>query len=105
MRTVRDLSDRYQQDGFYFPIEAMSRQHAACCRDALERAESQFGERTDFKRIMRGYANMVFPFVDEISRSPAALDPVSEILEPRSAYAAVGSIRTRLCAIAPQANG
>ena len=47
----------------------------------LEQAERDFGSLAEFAKMLR-HANLVLPFIDEITRLPAITDVVAEILGP-----------------------
>ena len=77
-----NISHCYDRDGYYFPIDVMSEQKAASCRRELEYIETDPGEKFQDKAIWFTNANFVLPFVDEISRLPAILEPIIRILGP-----------------------
>jgi ectoine hydroxylase-related dioxygenase (phytanoyl-CoA dioxygenase family) len=76
------ISHRYDRDGYYFPIDVMSEQEARSYRQQLEDFETDPGENFQNKEIWFTNANFVLPFVDEISRLPAVLEPIISILGP-----------------------
>ena len=69
-----DIKDRFQRDGFVFPIDVMDSAAAAAYRARLEAAETAFPDLVNAKTCLRRYPNLVLPFVDEISRLPAVTD-------------------------------
>lgn len=71
----------YERDGFVFPIPVISRAEAERYKIALESAETMVTSDLD-RTILFGFANMVLPFVDEITRTPAVTSAVSEVLGP-----------------------
>mgnify|MGYP002004925049 FL=1 len=75
-----DIKDRFQRDGFVFPIDVMDSAAAAAYRARLEAAETAFPDLVNAKTCLRRYPNLVLPFVDEISRLPAVTDAVAAIL-------------------------
>ena len=75
-----DIKDRFQRDGFVFPIDVMDSAAAAAYRARLEAAETAFPDLINAKTCLRRYPNLVLPFVDEISRLPAVTDAVAAIL-------------------------
>ena len=77
-----DLLTGYRRNGYYFPVDVMTAEEAGHCLSLLEYAQSEFGSSADFERILRGYTHMVIPFVDDVARSNAVLDPVAQILGP-----------------------
>jgi len=76
------IVERFERDGYVFPIQAMSREQAADYRRQLEDFETKYREERGIRRCLRRYPNLVLPFVDEISRLPAITDAVAEILGP-----------------------
>ena len=78
---ANEIAIRYESDGYCFPIQAMTEAEAGAYRDMLER---QAGERDDpvEKAILFSHADMVLPFVDEISRRPSIVEPVKAVLGP-----------------------
>lgn len=76
------IRERFESDGFVFPIDAMTSEQAANYRLQLEDFETKYREQREIRRCLRRYPNLVLPFVDEISRLPAITDAVAEILGP-----------------------
>jgi len=72
----------YNNNGYHFPLQAMSENQAAHYRSALEAIENDYASQTELKKLAIGHANSVLPFVDEITRSPNVLEPVKAILGP-----------------------
>jgi len=71
----------YNEQGYHFPVRAFSKSQAQQYRTVLEALESSHQNDPDLKLAI-GQANYLIPFVDEISRSDAVLDPVKKILGP-----------------------
>lgn len=69
----------YARDGFVFPVPVMSSSEASQLRSELESAEALVDTDLD-RKILFGFANMVLPFVDEVTRRPEITDAVSEVL-------------------------
>jgi non-heme Fe2+,alpha-ketoglutarate-dependent halogenase len=71
---------RYHRDGFLSPIDAFSPKEARGFRERLEKFElrdgRQFGKGHNFK------PHLLFPWVDELVRHSAVLDPVEDIIGP-----------------------
>ncbi len=80
-KETRWLED-YNNNGFHFPLPAMSENQANEYRKALEAIESQYASEDDLKKLAIGHANSVLPFADEITRLPSVLEPVKAILGP-----------------------
>ena len=75
------ITNSYHRDGYYFPVAAMSAEQALDYRDQFEVVEREHKDRgPDFDALVFGHANMVMPFIDEITRLPTVLNPVREIL-------------------------
>ena len=80
LATIREGFDR---DGYYFPVDALSPEQALDYRKQFEAVEHEYKDKDpDFNALVYGYANMVMPFVDEITRLSSVLDPVRAILGP-----------------------
>lgn len=79
--TTTWLND-YADNGFHFPIQAMSLKQANEYRAALETIENRYASNNDLKKLAIGHANSVLPFADEITRLPSVLEPVKAILGP-----------------------
>ena len=76
------LTERYHNDGYYFPLQTMSSEEALDYRRQLEECEQRYQSDSRLNKILRRYPNLVLPFVDEISRRPEITDAVAEILGP-----------------------
>ena len=76
------LKARYDRDGFVYPIDVMTAAQADACRAQLEAIEEAIRDDKGKRRALRRHSSLVLPFVDEIVRSPAVLDPVEAILGP-----------------------
>ncbi|MCB1509565.1 MAG: phytanoyl-CoA dioxygenase family protein [Hyphomicrobiaceae bacterium] len=79
---LADMKAQYDRDGFYYPIDVMSREQAASYRAELEGIEAAIKDDKDKRRALRRHSSLVLPFVDEIARLPSVLDPVEAILGP-----------------------
>lgn len=80
-RSVADIAAAYAQDGYFFPVDVMTREAAAGYRAQLEAVEAQH-DNEQFRAVCLGHADFVLPFVDEITRLPNVLAPVKSILGP-----------------------
>lgn len=74
------MRNAYERDGYVFPLRTMSADQAKRYRDELEGIETDVAGDAEKCKAVRSYCNLVLPFVDEITRSPALTDPVSELL-------------------------
>jgi len=79
-KTVHSFKQQFQRDGYVFPLQVMTRESAALCRQQLETCEREFQDPKALRRMLRRYPNLVLPFVDEITRMPAITDAVAELL-------------------------
>ncbi len=79
---LRDVPLRaaYERDGYVFPLEVMTPARAAAHRTILESVEAAHAEDAVASKIVKGFASIVLPVVDEIMRLPSVLGPVKEIL-------------------------
>ncbi len=86
-RNITEIVSKYNQNGYLFPLDAMSPEQALAYRSQFEAAEREYKDKDkdkdpDFDALVFGHANMVLPFIDEITRLPDVLDPVKAILGP-----------------------
>jgi non-haem Fe2+, alpha-ketoglutarate-dependent halogenase len=71
---------QYERDGFVCPVDAFSAEQARAWRDKLEAFE-----RAEGQKMTRGHnfkPHLLFPWVDEIVRSPHVLDAVEDLIGP-----------------------
>lgn len=81
LKKDEEVSFDYARDGFSFPVPVMSAIEARALREQLECAEMR--ATTDLDRtILFGFANMVLPFVDEVTRLPEITSAVAHVLGP-----------------------
>jgi non-haem Fe2+, alpha-ketoglutarate-dependent halogenase len=71
---------RYHRDGFLFPVDAFSPEEARGFRGRLEGFEQSDGRR--FGKGHNFKPHLLFPWIDELVRHPALLDPVEDIIGP-----------------------
>ena len=77
------ITTDYLRDGYYFPLQAMDEAAAVDCRRQLEDIEQKYASKeVPLKSLTFNFANFVMPFIDEMTRLPAILDPVRAILGP-----------------------
>ena len=76
------IGERYERDGYCFPIPVIDEARAQRYRLALEAAVLEFGSDPELRKILLGNAHFVLPFVDEIMRLPTMLEPVTAVLGP-----------------------
>lgn len=77
---MSDWKKQYDQDGYYFPVQAISSEQAQSYREKLEAAEKQVQEDPAKKKLMQLQPAAVLDFADEIARLPSIVNPVTEIL-------------------------
>jgi len=75
-----NFRENYERDGFAFPIRVMDEGQARAYRDELEKIEAAVRDNAEKSKAVRTYCNLSMPFVDEVSRNPAVIEPVAEIL-------------------------
>ena len=73
------LVDRYEKDGFYFPVRAISETEAA---EHLAQVVEMERAGEDRNRFLRTKAHLACRFIDDLARTPAILDCVERILGP-----------------------
>jgi non-haem Fe2+, alpha-ketoglutarate-dependent halogenase len=74
------VTDSYELDGFIAPVGAMTSRQAADYRALFESLETGYADDSDATRLIYGSANVVLPFVDEITRLPSVLGPVQAVV-------------------------
>jgi len=84
MNKSHQVAADYEAAGYHFPIRAMDAESALGYRRELETVEQLAQDNPDNvnANIWFTNANFVLPFVDEITRMDAILDPVKAILGP-----------------------
>jgi non-heme Fe2+,alpha-ketoglutarate-dependent halogenase len=77
-----EIAERFAADGYYFPIDVLSADEAASCRQKLETLENaNYGNKLGNKSQLN-YPHIIFRFADSIVRHPRILDAVEAILGP-----------------------
>jgi hypothetical protein len=76
----KDLQDAYQQEGFLFPLRALSNWETATLRTKLEELEARHGGKLP-PHINRK-PHLLLTWLNELIRNPGILDPVEQILGP-----------------------
>ena len=77
---AKDLVDSYRQQGFFFPLSALSNSETATLRTKLEDLETQLGGKLP-PHINRK-PHLLLTWLNELIRHPGILDPVEKILGP-----------------------
>lgn len=73
---------RYRRDGVLFPVPVMGAGDAALLAARVADVERRFGDRFPVAELLKSYPLYLLPFVDDLMRRPALLDPVESILGP-----------------------
>jgi non-haem Fe2+, alpha-ketoglutarate-dependent halogenase len=71
--------EAYRRNGFHLPFRVISEADAAACRKRIEEFEAAHPEsvgKLDLK------CNLLFPWIDEITRTPRLLDAMEDLLGP-----------------------
>lgn len=71
---------QYRQDGYLFPIPALSQGDAAACMGVIDRFEAQTGKKA--AQAIRGKGHLLLMPLYELTRHPAILDAVESIIGP-----------------------
>ena len=66
--------------GYHFPIRVFDAAEAAACRDRLEAVESRLGG--PLAGPFRHKCHLLFPWLADLVRDPAIVDPVASLLGP-----------------------
>jgi non-heme Fe2+,alpha-ketoglutarate-dependent halogenase len=80
--TSNSIQTQFEQDGFLYPLTAMSSQQSDSYRKTLEEIESIHATNPELHYAYNGYANLVLPFVDEITLRKEILDSVEALIGP-----------------------
>jgi chlorinating enzyme len=80
-----DQVDRYQRDGFLFPLDVFDNDQVVNIIEALEQACTMAREKglePELAQLLRTNTHYILPFVSEVARAPRLLDRVESILGP-----------------------
>jgi ectoine hydroxylase-related dioxygenase (phytanoyl-CoA dioxygenase family) len=77
-----ELAERYARDGYYFPLEILTREEAAAYRHELESLEGRAGGSKLGNKTQLNYPHLIFRFAHEIVTCPRILDAVEAVLGP-----------------------
>jgi len=77
---MNSWKQHYDDNGFHFPVKAMSAEQALDYRRQLEVAEAMVADDPALLRLMQMQPVAVLDFADEIARLPSIIKPVTEIL-------------------------
>ena len=76
----QDQIDQYQRDGYLYPIQIVSPDEAAACRQRLEAIEKAMGGR--FNGIQRTKFYLRYRWAYELATTPTMLDAVEDLIGP-----------------------
>jgi ectoine hydroxylase-related dioxygenase (phytanoyl-CoA dioxygenase family) len=77
----REALARYEQDGFFFPLDVLDSEEVAAIRTQLEDFEERYESHPAVGHgAFRTSCHLFLPFLDDLIRHPAILDAVSSIL-------------------------
>lgn len=79
MTELTGIAERYAQEGYYFPIRALTTQEARDCRDRLEAFEA---EHEGLPEEYRFKTYLVWTWLDKLIRHPGILDAVEAVIGP-----------------------
>ncbi len=79
---MNDWLRNYESNGYHFPLPVLTEAQAVRYRAELESMEACYQDKPELRKLAIGQSNSLIPFVDEICRSDAVLNPVKEILGP-----------------------
>ena len=71
---------RYHRDGFLFPLPVLAPAEVGALRQRLEAVEA--GQPGGLSPHLRQRPHLLFPWLDDLIRHPAILDPVEDVLGP-----------------------
>ncbi len=78
----QNLAERYERDGFIFPIEVVDTAGAAELRADLESAEAQLADDPERLGLLHAYPDRVLPSFDRLVRNEHLIAAVSAVLGP-----------------------
>lgn len=82
MPAVRNIAQRYDQDGYVFPIDAISEGDASAIRADLEAAERQLRDDPERLALLRSYPDRLLPSFDRLIRNPVLVESAKAVLGP-----------------------
>lgn len=80
--TTIDIVERYDRDGFVFPVDIVDTAEAATLRADLEAGEAELAGRPEALAMLRSYTDRLLPSFDALTRHPRLIDAASQILGP-----------------------
>ena len=79
---VGAIAERYNSDGFHFPLQVLGEGEALSCRAEFERIEERIVMEELGHKNQLNHAHVVFRFANDLIRHPRILDAVEGILGP-----------------------
>lgn len=79
---TRAIAERFNRDGFHFPLHVLSEGEALGCRAELERLEARIVIEELGHKNQINHGHVVFRFASDLIRHPRILDAVESILGP-----------------------
>ena len=76
------IAERFNRDGFHFPLRVLSQGEALACRAELERLEARIDNKELGHKNQINHGHVVFRFASDLIRRPRILDAVEGILGP-----------------------
>ncbi len=76
------LAERYEKDGFVFPLDIMSRAEAESLRADLEAAEAELADDAERLALLRSYPDRLLPSFDRLIRHPNLIKAATAVLGP-----------------------
>lgn len=76
------IAERFNRDGFHFPLRVLSEGEALACRAELERLEARIATEKLGHKNQINHGHVVFRFASGLIRHPRILDAVEAILGP-----------------------
>jgi ectoine hydroxylase-related dioxygenase (phytanoyl-CoA dioxygenase family) len=76
------IAQRYDEDGFVFPLDAIEPSEAAEVRDDLESAERELADDPEKLGLLRTYPDRLLPSFDALIRDERLVDAATSVLGP-----------------------
>ncbi len=78
----RNIAQRYDEDGFVFPIDVIGESEASDIRSDLEAAENELRDDPERLALLRSYPDRLLPSFDRLIRHPVLIDSAKAVLGP-----------------------
>ncbi len=76
------IADKYDRDGFVFPIYVLPAAEAEAIRADLEEAEAELADQPERLALLRSYPDRLLPSFDKLIRNPNLVAAASAVLGP-----------------------